>query len=187
MLYEMSNKDQKTHLPYTLIAWVLLIGILILLTIVLLPRILRSIEESGVREQIIHYRGQSQVPQSEREGFLSFATLSTDQGTTIFLFPLYRTIIGGGSFYHELVERLLLGPTKEALSDGAITLIPTGTRLIGLTSSHQVLFVDLSKEFLTPTVFEEGVSLRSMQLSTALLADKRHRKVIILVEGNLIE
>lgn len=86
---------------------------------------------------------------------------------------------------HERVERLLEGPPVQALRDGAVTFIPSDTKLIGLSVSSQIIFIDLSKEFLGAHDWDDDFSLRREQVRRTLMQESGIRDVVILVEGKL--
>lgn len=102
-------------------------------------------------------------------------------------FVSYPTMIAGDVHRHEAMEKLLEGPTREALADGAITYIPTGTSLRGLTVSNQIVFVDLSSAFLEPTDKDPDLKIRSAQVRRTLLEDQSLKDVVILVEGTPLD
>jgi len=98
-------------------------------------------------------------------------------------FATYPTKIAGSLPRHEVVEKLLAGPTKEALADGGVTYIPSSTSLRGLTVSNQIVFVDLSNAFLESTEEDPDMEIRSSQVRRTLMEDQSIRDVVILVEG----
>ena len=103
-----------------------------------------------------------------------------------FSYNFYSVPIKGAFPYHETIEALLQGPPYAALAEGAITFIPHGTRLIGLTVSHKVAYIDFSKEFLSPTPWESSFTLRTEQIRKTLRQEYQVRDVRILVEGELL-
>lgn len=98
-------------------------------------------------------------------------------------FASYPVTSQGKLFHHEVVEHLLSGPPEAALRDGAITFIPAGTRLIGLTVSNQIAFVDLSEAFVEPSAWDPDLNLRVSQLKRTLMQEQSIRDVVVLVEG----
>lgn len=99
-----------------------------------------------------------------------------------FVVPAYSTS------YHAAIEALLAGPSVEALRLGAISYIPPDTRLIGLTVSYEIAYINLSEAFLTPTIGEpEGYTWRTAQIMQTLVRYPGIRDVIILVEGKILQ
>ncbi len=158
-----------------------LIVILALATLIALPRIRRSISEADVIPMIKTYLSQ-QEGASQTNQTAAKVAFPLPSGT----YRLYTLPIEGRLPYHEAVERLLEGPPYEALRDGAVTYIPLKTELLGLTVRGRIAFVDLSKEFLGPTVWEEGYSLRREQLERSL-ASMQIDEVTILVESKVLD
>lgn len=96
---------------------------------------------------------------------------------------------GTSTSYHDALEGLLKGPSDQALSYGAISMIPKGTRLKGVSISNKIAYVDLSSEFL-----EKGGSFdknyvdtaRWQMLKTLQAVDTSVREVEILINGKRI-
>lgn len=158
-----------------------LIVILALATLIALPRIKRSFNEADVIPMIKTYLSQ-QGEASQRGQTVARVAFPLPSGN----YSLYALPIEGRLPYHEAVERLLEGPPYEALRNGAVTYIPPETELLGLTVRGRIAFVDLSKGFLAPTVWEEGYTLRSEQLKRTL-ASLQIDEVTILVESKVLD
>ncbi len=158
-----------------------LIVILALATLIALPRIKRSFSEADVIPMIKTYLSQ-QGEASQRGQTVARVAFPLPSGT----YNLYPLPIEGRLPYHEAVERLLEGPPYEALRDGAVTYIPPKTELLGLTVRGRIAFVDLSKEFLASTVWEESYTLRREQLEITL-ATLQINEVTILVESKVLD
>lgn len=158
-----------------------LIIILVLATLIALPRIRWSFKEANVVPMVKSYLSQ------QREG------VQVSQAMAKVAFPLpsgtyrlYSLPIEGRLTYHETIERLLEGPPYEALRDGAVSYIPPKTTLLGLTVRGKIAFIDLSKEFLDPTTWEEGYTLRREQIEQSL-SPLQIETVTFLVESKLLD
>lgn len=93
---------------------------------------------------------------------------------------------GSADSRHDVLECLLKGPTDEALSCGAVTMIPSGTKLIGVSVSNNIAFVDLSSAFSQAT--DEQIEIARWQiLKTLQSTDSSIREAVLLVNGNELE
>ncbi len=94
---------------------------------------------------------------------------------------------GTASAFHDALEGLLQGPSNQALSYGAITMIPKGTKLNGVTVSNRIAYVDLSSEFLVSSEQELYTNYRETArwqlLKTLQAVDATLREVVIIVNG----
>jgi spore germination protein GerM len=179
----MNDRPKNSNHPWLLYGWLAIVVISAILFIATLPRIRIAFEESGMVDLV------KQHIVSQRNGNMN----TSSQATIVFPIPradgqshrfvAYPTMIAGDLHRHEAVEKLLAGPTREALADGAITYIPTETSLRGLTVSNQIVFVDLSRAFLEPNDKDPDLKIRSAQVRRTLLEDQSLKDVVILVEG----
>jgi len=99
----------------------------------------------------------------------------------------YQTKIDSSLYRHNKIERVLKGPTKEALSEGAINIFSVNTTLIGLTVSQQVAYINFSKEFLEKNQWDEDLTYRIKIINETLKSDNDIKKVIILVEKEVLD
>lgn len=99
----------------------------------------------------------------------------------------YQTKIDSSLYRHNKIERVLKGPTKEALSEGAINIFSVNTTLIGLTVSQQVAYINFSKEFLEKNQWDEDLTYRIKIINETLKSDNDIKKVIILVEKEILD
>ncbi|NLZ67493.1 MAG: GerMN domain-containing protein, partial [Spirochaetales bacterium] len=83
--------------------------------------------------------------------------------------------------YHDTIEGLLLGPSQEILAQHAITYIAKETKLLGLTYSKGIVYVDLSKEFNDED--EKAVN----QIEGTLKNFSEVKKVVILKDSSAIK
>ena len=84
----------------------------------------------------------------------------------------------GSSASHDTFEALLAGVPLLALEDGAITYIDSGTKLLGLTRSSNIIYLNLSKEFLASA--DMKMAYLQLKETASLLGAK---DVVVLIEG----
>ena len=72
-----------------------------------------------------------------------------------------------------------------ALKNGCISLVSSKTKLIGLSVSRGICYVDLSKEFLSSPSYKNYNAYD--QIKETLLLDDKIEKVVILVEGKVLD
>jgi hypothetical protein len=180
------SKDQ----PWLLYAWLILIIALLVLGIVSLPRIVDSIEESRmlvlIRSHLVQKALDKESPDSNlRLVSLAFPIPGADSSFTFEDFPVR---VAGKRVYHETIESLLFGPSVAALARGAVSFIPIGTTLIGLSVSNQIAFVDLSDDFLVQTSFgESGAEGAIAQIKRTLRMFDGVRDIVILIDGSPLQ
>jgi spore germination protein GerM len=184
----MDKERTDSRHPWLLYGYLAITILSIILVVIALPNIKRAMEESQMIPLVRAYLEQS-------------GDEANSQATTEVKFPIPETTGNGFSFgtyammvdnnashNHRRVEALLKGPPVEALEEGAVTFIPKGTQLRGLTVSYRIAFVDLSKEFLNKTVWEDGsYELRRKQLKDTLLQNPDVRDVVILIGGKPLD
>lgn len=183
----MNDRPKNSNHPWLLYGWLAIIVISAILFIATLPRMKAAFEESGmvdlVKQHIVAQRNGDTTKSGQAS--IVFPIPQTDGQSH--RFAAYPTKIAGSLPRHEAVEKLLAGPTREALADGGVTYIPTETSLRGLTVSNQIVFVDLSNAFLEPTEEDPDMEIRSAQVRRTLMEDQSVRDVVILVEGALLD
>lgn len=97
-----------------------------------------------------------------------------------------RIVITGATDYHDAIEGLLRGPDNNALIQGAVTCIPNGTVLKGLTVQGRWAFINLSQDFLNQTDpwTRNSIELASRQILLTLNSlDNTITDLIILIDG----
>lgn len=181
------NEYQKARNRLTLlICWGIWFVVSIVLIIFAIPHIKQAIKDSGAAQLLASH--QSGIPTSTSSDYrtvlCSFILPDAKGSYTQKQFPVIIRHTGT-STYHTAVEAVLSGPSVEALEQGAVTMIPKHTRLIGLTVSNAVAFVDLSKEFLSAET-ELSLSLAETQIIRTLTQYDGVKDAVILVAGNLL-
>lgn len=176
--------------PWLLYAWLILIIALLVLGIVSLPRIVRSIEESRMLVLVQSHLAQKALNQASPGSSLPLVSLvfPIPDATSSYTFYEFPVRVAGKRIYHETIESLLAGPPREALAKGAVSFIPVGTQLTGLSISNRIVFVDLSKDFLALTSWgETGTEGAIAQIRRTLRRFDGVRDVVILIEGSPLE
>ena len=163
------------------IVWIFYAAAIILLS---LPKMITAVRESGISDIISNYDEINEAVRT-REVKLCFVVPRSD-GTSAFVICSQRAERTGASEYHDIIEGLLQGPGKEALSIGAITFIAKGTSLLGLTVSEETAFVNLSESFTGSgsSWGPGGLDTACRQITATLEAfNPEIMKVVILVDG----
>ncbi len=97
-------------------------------------------------------------------------------------FPIEQPRLGGSS-YHDTFEALMAGPTLEILERGAVSYIHPKTKLIGLSVSNRILYLNLSKEYLLSK--EQGKAYE--QLKATAVRHTQIKDLVLLIEGTPTE
>lgn len=88
----------------------------------------------------------------------------------------------GGSTYHDAFETLLAGPSLSSLKQGAASFINGKTYLVGITLSHRVLYVSVSKHFLeSPNLTKAYEQLRRTAVGFSQVKD-----MVLLIDGEQV-
>ena len=176
----MDNRESKQRPAWIVYAWIIILVLAALTLVISLPIMRRAFEESKMGPLIKAHLATSEQTQDVQASVLFPVPAS---GLDQYTFRSFSIPVSNRS-RHALLEALLAGPPYEALAAGAVTFIPSGTRLIGVTVSYEVAYVDVSRTFLDLTPWEsEGHTLKVSQLTRTLTASPGIRDVIILVEG----
>lgn len=182
----MNDRNPRTPLRGLLYWYLALLIISLTLVVIALPRMRQAFEQSGMIELVReHLHSQESGARKGIQTSIIFPIPLTEAGT--FRYASYEEPSSGSQVRHERVELLLEGPGAPALRDGAVTFIPKGTRLIGLTVSNQIAFVDLTKNFLADNSWDPDRKLRVLQLKLTVTQEPGIRDVVILVEGKPLE
>ncbi|AEC02884.1 GerMN domain-containing protein [Parasphaerochaeta coccoides] len=182
---QQEKAKEKPRRHYMLLAWLVLFAVSIVMAVAFLPRTMASIEESGVLPLLREWqsRSESAVSPDYRtvEAALFFPTSSSGDIQNV---TLYQKRTGSG-LYHDTMEALLAGPDRDALARGAITRIPSGTRLIGLTVSYSIAYIDLSEEFLAAFKNSASPMLPNPAYHQILHTMKKTglRDIVLLIDG----
>lgn len=169
---------EKLNIKYyviLIISWVLWV---LIFAVIFTPKIKAATEKSGVIElweTQIHKKVEVENPKDYR--IVTALFYNIDEGNN-YEIQAPRT---NTDKYHDAIEGLLLGPTQEILEQRAITYIDKDTKLLGLTYSQGIVYVDLSKEFNDEN--EKAVN----QITTTLMNFSEVKKVVILKDSNVLK
>jgi hypothetical protein len=167
----LDEKPRKRHQLVLFLIWLLFTLVVLALGY---PRVRSSIEGSGVLEVL---RTSISAPQTQANT-RNVDVVFIQYPQTFQTFSVQQSRLGG-SAYHDTFEALLAGPSLEVLKTGAVSYIHADTKLIGVTLSSSILYVDLSKEYLLSPDLETA----RQQIRRTALAFQRVKDVVILVEG----
>lgn len=168
---------------YGLLALILFTAILFLVTF---PKIKTSIKESSIQSLIQNHLSSKELQSSALKRTI-FYTVPTNGGKS-FNFVSYQITLNSLSLpNHQLIEKVITTPIDEALKEGVISIFPKGTKLIGLTLSNQIAFVDFSKEFTIKNSWDEDLSVRIALIRKNLINQTTIRDVVILIEGEIFD
>ncbi len=175
--------------PKGLIYLLLSLAVVVLLALIVLlalPRIQRSMEQSGIvplLEEHLSDTSRSQEPlytllyplMSSTEDTYSYTKASVSLKTV-------------ASPYHTLLEALLAPIPPGPLLQGAVSFIPAGTRLEGFTVRRNIAYIALSPEFLDQSAFEQcGYARRADQIQRNLEENFGITEVVYIVSGIIID
>ncbi|MFA6776057.1 MAG: GerMN domain-containing protein [Sphaerochaetaceae bacterium] len=163
--------ESKRHTMILL--WLLWLVVSTALVIAFRPKILRSIEESGVPDMM------EQQNETKRDlGYRSVDACFVDASGSFRLFPIRQRMLGG-DVYHDALEALLAGPDETAIGEGAATYIAKGTVLNGCTLREGALFISLSKDFLASPDIKKAY----LQLQKTATDFPQVDSVVLLIDG----
>lgn len=91
----------------------------------------------------------------------------------------------GGDARHDTLEALIEAYPQEAFGHGAVNLVDRDTKLIGLTCSRGICYVDLSRDILDSPALGEYTAFD--QIADTLMLDDDVDKVVFLVEGERLD
>ena len=135
----MEKEKEVASFRYILVMYFLLFAIFVPLFLILRPRIIRNIAESGIRERAELYREYGK----EKKEKYTVALLSGDS-----LVYCERSLAFSSSLPHSLIEALLLPLSEEEKERGLSSAISGKTRLLGVSEENGFFFVSLSPDFL---------------------------------------
>lgn len=148
----------------------------ITLFLIFYPKVKSAVVDSGVLQLIANMKNEEIVPQRGIK-----AIYFSQDGPTSFSFVTDKR---GSTYLHDTIEALIHDYPEEALKKGFISLVASDTKLIGLTVSRGICYINLSKEFLKSSTYK-GYNAYE-QVEKTLLLDENIEKVVILVEGKVL-
>lgn len=167
-----NSKEEKSGIKRYLVLFILWILWTVSIFIVFEKKIRIAVEDSGIITLLQNNTRQENIVLNEKRQTSAF--FYTPSGPEIFSIYSPRT---GSDKYHDAMEGLLEGPDREIFNNLAITYINKKTRLIGLSISKGIAYIDLSKEFNAEN--ERAI----YQIENTLKLFKEIEEVKILIEG----
>ncbi len=180
----MSLKSLERQDKWFFLAWVIVIIISIITLLLFLPKMRNALQESQMPQLIRLHKEKSSVSDSLQKVKISYPFIDLTTGalkSNYYIVDVEKT-----NLRHNQIEALLKGPTLEAVSDGSIAVINSNTKLIGLTLSNKIVYVNFSKEFLDYNRWDEDYSFRKQLVKQTLLSDSSIKDVVIMVEGEIL-
>ena len=160
-----NGKNKNLIVLLTFIIWIAL------LAVIFTPKIKNAIYESGALELLAEIETE-EVEESRKV----MITLVNEEGTKDFY--IYTPYYGGG-VYHDTIEALL---DFELEVDGNyVSLIDKRTKLIGLTVSDGIAYVEFTKAFLKSKKL--GPYSAMDQVKSTLFLFEEIEKIVILIDG----
>jgi spore germination protein GerM len=98
-----------------------------------------------------------------------------------------RSIPASDSPLTDAINALISGPSEGEIRSGLVSLIPRGTKLLGITLRGSTAIIDLSEPFMYNHYGVEGYSAQLRQIVYTATSFPSVQDVQILVEGKLKE
>jgi len=98
-----------------------------------------------------------------------------------------RSIPASDSPLTDAINALISGPSEGEIRSGLVSLIPRGTKLLGITLRGSTAIIDLSEPFMYNHYGVEGFSAQLRQIGYTATSFPAVQDVQILVEGKLKE
>jgi len=128
----------------------------------------------------------STVPEGQiRQARLFFVKIEDDG--VISRHEVKRSIPASDSPLTDAVNALIAGPSEGEIRSGLVSLIPRGTKLLGITLRGSTAIIDLSEPFMYNHYGVEGFSAQLRQIVYTATSFPSVQDVQILVEGKLKE
>ncbi len=173
LCYDKAMADHRKIVGRTLIIILFFLLYTAIILIAAGPRMKRAFEESGVLAAIQGPKPSQSVAAPTRAVRVAFAKLGKEFAP--YLVEQKRL---GSTAAHDTYEALVGGPSLAALQDGAITFIDSRTRLLGLTTSANIIYLNFSKEFLASANVK--MAYQQVKETARYLGAK---DIVILIEG----
>ena len=130
--------------------------------------------------------GTSIVPEVQiRQASLFFVKIGDDG--VISRHEVKRSIPASDSPLTDAINALISGPSEGEIRSGLVSLIPRGTKLLGITLRGSTAIIDLSEPFMYNHYGVEGFSAQLRQIVYTATSFPSVQDVQILVEGKLKE
>ena len=175
---ETNESYEKPQIYKRLLILVLWASFTLIVFIIGYPRVKNAIETSGVLTVLQQNTNTTSSIRNTRSVQVFFMTL--DGKPTVFTVVQPRL---GGSSYHDTFEALLSGADEQILKQGAVSYIHPNTKLLGLTVSNRILYLNVSKEYLLSKDKEKAYA----QLKATAVRPTQIKDLVLLVEGKVIK
>ncbi len=126
-----------------------------------------------------------QVPGRVRKARLFFVQVSPSGEIT--LQGVIREVPYTDSPLRETLTALLDGQVARELSDGILTMIPAGVKLLNVTVKNDVAYIDLSDQFRFNSLGRAGLVAQIKQLVYTATEFSTVKSVQVLVEGKRLD
>ncbi|MBQ0070478.1 MAG: GerMN domain-containing protein [Spirochaetales bacterium] len=155
---EKENSTSSTSFRYLMVFYLALVIYAAILAFLAWPRLKENLTATSFQEHYELWKTKESVLQ-EAEVPVYLHTFSGDIQLT------RKVSTGRKDPLHYTLEALLLPLSGEELLKGCISLIPSGTKLLGATYSEGYCFVRLSEEFLGADDFNAALDQMKKTLS----------------------
>jgi spore germination protein GerM len=117
----------------------------------------------------------------------AFYFIRIDRDGAILRTRVTRTVAASASPLADTLRILLQGPTAEEQRRGLITLIPAGTKLLGVQVRGSTAYISFSEEFQFNTYGVEGYVGQLREVIWTVTEFPNIADVQILIEGRMVE
>jgi germination protein M len=126
---------------------------------------------------------QSQTP-ATRKARLFF--INVDQNGALSMKGVIRSIPASDSPLRDAVQTLLKGPTAQELTIGLLSMVPTETKLRGVTMHGDTAYIDFDESFRFNTQGVEALQAQLRQVVYSATEFPTVKSVQILIEGKIV-
>ena len=127
---------------------------------------------------------QTQQKAQARKARLYF--VAVDPSGKLFLKSVIRSIPASDSPLRDTLDALLSGPTGQELNLGLLSMIPTGSRLLGATVKGDTAYLDFSESFRFNGMGLDGMNAQLRQIVYAATEFPTVKSVQLLIEGKKV-
>lgn len=163
------NKGKKFFI--ILITFIILSSIELFLFI---PRVNKSINESGVKEILGQQKNETIAQKKEK---LTIFYIDIDENPSSYIINSYSNY----DKLHDTFEALIASPPLDALNNFYINYLPSSTKLIGTTETENAIYVNYSKEILK----SQNINLCYKQIEATVKSLNSKAKLVLLINGEL--
>ncbi len=125
----------------------------------------------------------SETNKRSRQSLLYF--IKVDDSGKISLTPIARTVYYNDSPLTRTMESLLNGLTPSELNKGLISLIPEGTKILGISIKNSAAFINFNETLKFNSFGEEGLKASLKQIVYTATEFSTVKSVQILINGSI--